>query len=125
MGRLQIYLAALVGLPLWDWCYSITVHAYGKPCLLQVNGCQAVRRTVLRYRYRGLLMVSLAHRQARDLGVELSPSAILAGLLAALLLEFAVTPHIVAHGRTEALARAGSALYLVQCQCAGKVLWGS
>lgn len=48
---------------------------------------------------------------------------LLAGLLAALLLEFAVAPRIVARQDLRLWHTVGSALYLLQWACAGAVLW--
>ena len=48
---------------------------------------------------------------------------ILAGMLLALLLEFAVAPHIVARDNLKLWHSLGSAFYLAQWLCAGWVLW--
>ena len=48
---------------------------------------------------------------------------LLAGLLAALLLEFGVAPRIVAREHLKLWHAVGSGLYLLQWACAGVVLW--
>ncbi|MFM2037024.1 MAG: hypothetical protein RL459_2289 [Pseudomonadota bacterium] len=48
---------------------------------------------------------------------------ILAALIASLLLEFAVAPHIVARENLKFWHGAGSGLYLVQCVCTGFIFW--
>ena len=50
---------------------------------------------------------------------------ILAALIAALLLEFAVAPHIVARENLKFWHGVGSGLYLTQCICTGIVFWKS
>jgi len=50
---------------------------------------------------------------------------ILAGLLVALLSEFAVAPRIVARDQLALWHSVGSALYVLQWLCAGVVLWRS
>lgn len=48
---------------------------------------------------------------------------VLAGLLLALLSEFAVTPHIVARENLKLWHSVGSAFYLLQWVCAGLAFW--
>ena len=50
-------------------------------------------------------------------------SFVLAGVLLALLSEFAVAPHIVARDNLKLWHAIGSAMYLLQWLCAGVVLW--
>ncbi len=71
-----------------------------------------------------LLLLLAAQRQARAQGLTQSPSPwLLGGVLMALLLEFSVAPHIVARDNLMLWHNLGTALYLGQCLCAGKVLW--
>ncbi|MES2187091.1 MAG: DUF4149 domain-containing protein [Pseudomonadota bacterium] len=54
-----------------------------------------------------------------------SLALVIAGLLLALLVEFAVTPHIVARDNLKLWHGVGSGMYLAQWLCAGAVFWRS
>lgn len=74
----------------------------------------------------GLLLL-LSFRSNRPLAPVADAQAatifILAGLLLALLSEFAVAPRIVARENLALWHRVGSAMYLLQWLCAGVTLW--
>lgn len=76
----------------------------------------------------GLLLL-LASRRRDGQGLEDWAQATLgfiaAGLLLALLVEFAVAPRIVARDNLKLWHSVGSAMYLLQWLCAGVVLWKS
>lgn len=77
-----------------------------------------------------LLMSGASSRNVGEprVGSQLAPHAlmwILAALIAALLLEFAVAPHIVARENLKFWHGVGSGLYLVQCVCTGFIFWKS
>ncbi len=72
-----------------------------------------------------LLMLS---SRSRDTGARMDWAAgalmfVLAGVLLALLAEFAVAPRIVARENLKLWHAVGSAMYLSQWACAGAVLW--
>lgn len=72
----------------------------------------------------GLLLLLAEQAQMRRLRLPQHPSPwILAGLLLAVLLEFAVVPHIVARDNLILWHNLGSAMYLCQWMCSGKVIW--
>ena len=70
----------------------------------------------------GLLLLLAAKRLNPDDSHTPSPWVI-AGMLCALLIEVAVKPHIVARDNMALWHNLGTALYLMQCLCAGKTLW--
>ncbi|MES2938004.1 MAG: DUF4149 domain-containing protein [Pseudomonadota bacterium] len=80
-----------------------------------------------------LLMVSRGSVQAEPVEAAQSPSTssgrtdwlvfVLAGLILALLMEFAVAPRIVGRQNLALWHSAGSAMYLAQWACAGIALW--
>lgn len=129
MARLQIYLAAL-----W-WGSMTTIGLLVVPLLFvhldtpAMAGLMAAKLFAAQTWVSlgcGMLLVLSAQRQARAQGLAQSPSAwVLGGVLMALLLEFAVAPHIVARENLKLWHNLGSALYLAQCVCAAKVLWDS
>ena len=72
-----------------------------------------------------LLMVMRAPRWQAAVGhwsTKATPSVV-AGMLLALLSEFAVAPHIVARDNLALWHSLGSGMYLLQWLCAGWVLW--
>lgn len=75
----------------------------------------------------GCALLLLMARSDRDSAPVTSAQGgilfILAGLLLALLAEFAVAPHIVARENLRLWHGVGSAMYLAQWACAGVVLW--
>ena len=74
----------------------------------------------------GVLLLFASRSRDGDAGLGWARGAIgfvLAGVLMALLSEFAVAPHIVAHDNLRLWHSVGSAMYLVQWICAGVTLW--
>ena len=77
------------------------------------------------------LLISITSRSRRTTDQDGSqPQAnellwILAALIAALLVEFAVAPHIVARENLAFWHRVGSGLFLMQCVCTAFVFWKS
>ncbi|MEH3086778.1 MAG: DUF4149 domain-containing protein [Xylophilus ampelinus] len=72
-----------------------------------------------------LLLVASRSRSAAEMEPWARPllGFVLAGLLLALLSEFAVAPRIVARQDLKLWHGVGSAMYLAQWACAGMVLW--
>lgn len=71
-----------------------------------------------------LLIGSRSSRpSAEPLRVQAATTFILAGMLLALLAEFAVAPRIVARENLRLWHSAGSAMYFLQWFCAGATLW--
>jgi len=74
----------------------------------------------------GVLLLFASRSRGRDAGLGWARGAlgvVLAGVLMALLSEFAVAPHIVARDNLRLWHSVGSAMYLVQWICAGVTLW--
>jgi uncharacterized membrane protein YdcZ (DUF606 family) len=72
----------------------------------------------------GMLFLFAEQLQWRRLGLTQIPSPwVLTGVLLAALLEFTVVPHIVARDNLALWHNLGSALYLCQWMCAGKLIW--
>lgn len=73
----------------------------------------------------GLLLLALSRDEAaRAAGLtQVTAGLVLAGILLALLSEFAVAPRIVARENLALWHRVGSALYFLQWLCAGATLW--
>jgi hypothetical protein len=69
----------------------------------------------------GVLLLLAANRQNLDQAHTPSPWVI-AGMLLALLIELAVKPHIMARDNLALWHNLGSAFYVLQWLCAGKVL---
>jgi hypothetical protein len=69
------------------------------------------------------LVLLLLSRDARAGLTQPVIGLVLAGLLLALLSEFAVAPRIVARDNLALWHRVGSGLYFLQWLCAGAVLW--
>lgn len=77
-----------------------------------------------------LMSIAARSRRAADQPDSQQPLAsellwILAALIAALLVEFAVAPHIVARENLAFWHRLGSGLFLMQCVCTAFVFWKS
>lgn len=70
----------------------------------------------------GILLLLAAKRDNLHRAYTPSPWVI-AGMLLALLIEVAVKPHILARENMALWHNLGSAFYLLQWLCAGKVLW--
>jgi hypothetical protein len=68
------------------------------------------------------LSLLAAKRQNLDQAHPPSPWVI-AGMLLALLIELAVKPHIMARDKMAVWHNLGTAFYVLQWLCAGKVLW--
>ena len=125
MARLQIFLAAL-------WWGSLTTVGFMVVPLLFVHletpaiaGQMAAKlfsaQTWLTLAC-GVLLLLAAKRQNIDQALTPSPWVI-AGMLLALLIELAVKPHIMARDNLALWHNLGSAFYVLQWLCAGKVLW--
>jgi len=74
----------------------------------------------------GVLLLFASRSQDAQAGLAWARGAlafVLAGVLLALLSEFAVAPHIVARDNLRLWHSVGSAMYLVQWICAGVTLW--
>ncbi|WP_225784614.1 DUF4149 domain-containing protein [Xenophilus sp. Marseille-Q4582] len=79
----------------------------------------------------GCALVLLMATTRRDTDADDAPSApppavvmpVVAGLLLALLLEYAVAPRIVARENLKLWHSVGTGMYFVQWLCAGAVLW--
>ena len=76
-----------------------------------------------------LILIAARSREADDQPGS-QPQAgellwVLAALIAALLVEFAVAPHILARENLAFWHRVGSGLYLMQCVCTAFVFWKS
>jgi hypothetical protein len=125
MARLQIFLASL-----W-WGSLTTVGFMVVPMLfvhletLAIAGQMAAKlfsaQTWLAL-VCGVLLLLAAKRQNLDQAHTPSPWVI-AGMLLALLIELAVKPHIMARANLALWHNLGSAFYVLQWLCAGKVLW--
>ena len=73
-----------------------------------------------------LLLVQVKTRARQpDTAAAHPPAALLGGLLLALLLEFVMTPHIVARDNLALWHAAGSGAYALQWLCATWLLWHS
>jgi hypothetical protein len=125
MARLQIFLAAL-------WWGSLTIVGFMVVPMLFVHletpaiaGQMAAKlfsaQTWLALAC-GVLLLLAAKRQNLDQAHTPSPW-VLAGMLLALLIELAVKPHIMARDNLALWHNLGSAFYVLQWLCAGKVLW--
>jgi hypothetical protein len=125
MARLQIFLAAL-------WWGSLTAVGFMVVPMLflhletpAIAGQMAAKlfsaQTWLALAC-GVLLLLAAKRQNSDQAHTPSPWVI-AGMLLALLIELAVKPHIMARDNLALWHNLGSAFYVLQWLCAGKVLW--
>ena len=127
MARLQIFLAAL-------WWGSLTTLGFMVVPMLFVHletpamaGQMAAKlfsaQTWLGM-FCGILLLLAAKR--KNTAQPQTPSPwVMTGMLLALLIELAVKPHIMARDNMALWHNLGSAFYLLQWCCAGKVLWGS
>jgi Domain of unknown function (DUF4149) len=125
MARLQIFLAAL-------WWGSLTTVGFMVVPMLFVHletpaiaGQMAAKlfsaQTWLALAC-GILLLLAAKRE--NLDQAHTPSAWgIAGMVLALLIELAVKPHIMARDNMALWHNLGTAFYLLQWLCAGKVLW--
>jgi len=125
MARLQLFIAAL-------WWGSLTAVGFMVVPLLFVHletpamaGQMAAKlftaQTWLSVAC-GFLLLLAARRENID--TAKSPSMwMIAGMLLALLIEFAVKPHILARDNMALWHNLGTAFYVTQWLCAGKVLW--
>jgi len=125
MARLQLFLAAL-------WWGSLTAVGFMVVPLLFVHletpamaGQMAAKlftaQTWLSVAC-GFLLLLATRRENID--TAKSPSMwVIAGMLLALLIEFAVKPHILARDNMALWHNLGTAFYVTQWLCAGKVLW--
>jgi hypothetical protein len=127
MARLQVFLAAL-----W-WGSLCAVGFMVVPMLFVHLETPAIAGQMAAKLFTaqswlslvcGLLLLLAAKRLSQD---ELhTPSPwVITGMLCALLIEVAVKPHIVARDNLALWHNLGTALYLVQCLCAGKTLWNA
>jgi hypothetical protein len=125
MARLQIFLAAL-------WWGSLTTLGFMVVPMLfmhletpaiagQMAGKLFSAQTWLAV-VCGILLLLVAKRQ--NLSQAHAPSPwVITGMLLALLIELAVKPHIMARDNLALWHNLGSAFYVLQWVCAGKVLW--
>jgi hypothetical protein len=125
MARLQIFLAAL-----W-WGSLTTVGFMVVPMLFLHLETPAIAGQMAAKLFSaqtwltlacGVLLLLAAKRQNIDQALTPSPWVI-AGMLLALLIELAVKPHIMARDNLALWHNLGSAFYVLQWLCAGKVLW--
>ena len=125
MTRLQIFLAAL-----W-WGSLTTVGFMVVPMLFMHLGTPAIAGQMAGKLFSaqtwlavacGILLLLAAKRQNIDKAHAPSPWVI-AGMLLALLIELAVKPPIMALDNLALWHNLGSAFYVLQWVCAGKVLW--
>jgi hypothetical protein len=125
MARLQIFLAAL-------WWGSLTVVGIMVvPMLFVYLETPAVAGQMASKLFSaqiwlalacGVLLLLAAKRENLDQSHTPSPWVI-AGMLLALLIELAVKPHIMARDNMAVWHNLGTAFYVLQWLCAGKVLW--
>jgi hypothetical protein len=125
MARLQIFLAAL-----W-WGSLTTVGFMVVPMLFMHLETPAIAGQMAAKLFSaqtwlavacGVLLLLAAKRQNLDRVHAPSPWVI-AGMLLALLIELAVKPHIMARDNLALWHNLGTAFYVLQWLCAGKVLW--
>jgi hypothetical protein len=125
MARLQIFLAAL-----W-WGSLTTVGFMVVPMLFMHLETPAIAGQMAAKLFSaqtwlavacGVLLLLAAKRQNLDQSHTPSPW-LLAGMLLALLIELAVKPHIMARDNLALWHNLGSAFYVLQWLCVGKVLW--
>jgi hypothetical protein len=125
MARLHIFLAAL-------WWGSLTTVGFMVVPMLFVHletpaiAGQMAAKLFSAQTWLALacgILLLLAARRA-NLSRADTPSAwVIAGVLLALLIELAVKPHIMARENLALWHNLGSAFYLLQWLCAGKVMW--
>ena len=125
MARLQVFLAAL-----W-WGSLCAVGFMVVPMLFVHLETPAIAGQMAAKLFSvqtwlalacGILLLLAAKRE--NLDQAHTPSAwVIAGMLLALLIELAVKPHIMARDNLALWHNLGSAFYVLQWLCAGKVLW--
>jgi len=126
MVRLQIFIAAL-------WWGSLTVVGFGVVPMLFVHletpaiaGQMAAKlfsaQTWLAL-FCGILLLWAAKRENLVHRRHTPSPWVIAGMLLALLIEFAAKPHILARDNLALWHNLGSAFYFFQWLCAGQVLW--
>ena len=125
MARLQLFLAAL-----W-WGSLCAVGFMVVPMLFMHLETPAIAGQMAAKLFTaqswlslvcGLLLLLAAKRLYQDESHTPSPWVI-GGMLCALLIEVAVKPHILARDNLALWHNLGTALYVLQWLCAGKVLW--
>lgn len=125
MARLQVFLAAL-------WWGSLTAVGFMVvPMLFMHLETPAIAGQMAAKLFSaqtwlalvcGILLLLAAKRE--NLNRVYTPSPwVITGMLLALLIELAVKPHILARDNMALWHNLGSAFYLLQWLCAGKVLW--
>ena len=125
MARLQVFLAAL-------WWGSLTAVGFiVVPMLFMHLETPAIAGQMAAKLFStqtwlalvcGILLLLAAKRE--NLYRAYTPSPwVIAGMLLALLIEVGVKPHILARNNLALWHNSGSAFYLLQWLCAGKVLW--
>jgi uncharacterized membrane protein len=125
MQRLQLFLAAL-----W-WGSLMAVGFMVVPMLFVHLETPAIAGQMAAKLFSAQTWVSvfcgvmllLAAQRQRMQGSQTPSIWIIAGLLLALMLEVAIKPHIVARDNLALWHNLGSLAYVLQCVCAGKVLW--
>jgi hypothetical protein len=127
MARLQIFLAAL-------WWGSLTAVGFMVvPMLFMHLETPAIAGQMAAKLFSaltwlalacGILLLLAAKRENLAQAHAQAPSPwVIAGMLLALLIEMAVKPHILARDNMALWHNLGSAFYVLQWLCAGKVLW--
>ncbi len=133
MGRLKLFLAAF-------WWGSLSAVGFMVVPLLFANmdtPSEAGRIAAVLFSAQtwvcvvcGLGLIVVAKRQMQDdtlfsrESIKAQPSGwVITGMLCALVLEFAVSPHIVAHEDLALWHSVGSSLYLAQWLCATGFMW--
>ncbi len=125
MAQLQVFLAAL-----W-WGSLSTVGFMVVPMLFMHLETPAVAGQMAAKLFSaqtwlalvcGLLLL-LAARRENPLEAKPPSPWVITGMLLALLIEVAVKPHIVARDNLALWHNLGSAFYVLEWLCAGRVLW--
>lgn len=125
MARLQIFLAAL-------WWGSLSAVGFMVVPMLFVHletpaiAGQMAAKLFSAQTWLALvcgLMLLLAARRENLFEAKAPSPWVITGMLLALLIEVAVKPHIVARDNLAFWHNLGSAFYVLQWLCAGRVLW--
>jgi len=126
MARLQIFLAAL-----W-WGSLTTVGFMVVPMLFVYLEIPAIAGQMAAKLFSaqtwlalacGVLLLLAATKRENSAQVHTPITWVIAGMLLALLIELAVKPHIMARDNLALWHNLGTAFYVLQWLCAGKVLW--
>jgi hypothetical protein len=126
MSRLSIWIAAL-----W-WCSLSLIGLLVVPMLFVHLPTPAMAGGMAAKLFQaqtwlsvvcGLLLLLLARASALAPLLRDAVLFILAGMLLALLSEFAVAPHIVARENLRLWHNVGTAMFALQWLCAGRVFW--